>query len=67
MYSHAPNESKLNIWVAAQKDGSVICAQCDCMDSLDFSTFVYEISTFFGHTIMIVTVDNYTTLRQILR
>ena len=31
MHSQVLNESKLNPWVAAQKDGSVICAHCDCM------------------------------------
>ena len=31
MDSQALNESKLNTWVAAQKDGSIICEHCDCM------------------------------------
>ena len=31
MHSQALNESKLNTWVAAQKDGSVICEHSDCM------------------------------------
>ena len=31
MHSQALNESKLNTWVAAQKDGPVICGPCDCM------------------------------------
>ena len=31
MHSQALNESKLNSWAAAQKDGSVICAHFDCM------------------------------------
>ena len=31
MHLQALNESKLNTWVAAQKDGSFICEHCDCM------------------------------------
>ena len=31
MHSRALNECKLNPWDAAQKDGSVMCAHCDCI------------------------------------
>ena len=31
MYSQAYNKRKVNPWVAAQKNGSVICAHCDCV------------------------------------
>jgi len=31
MHSQALNESHLNPWVAAKKDGSLVCAHCDCM------------------------------------
>ena len=34
MHSQTLNESKLNLWVAVQKDGSVICALCDCVAGL---------------------------------